>query len=112
MSEIFTICSTRGFIEETEIKDAIIQKKEKRLDDLIKYCQENGFKASARYLENASDDMFSALKNRFNHKTTSRVERVMRTINLRINNRGKWSTNGSLNATKIRLAYYYNDFDA
>lgn len=112
MSEIFIICSTRGFIEETEIKDEIIQKKEKQLDDLIKYCYENSFKASARYLENARHDMFSALINRFNHKTTSRVERVMRTINLRINSRGKWSTNGSLNAVKIRLAYYYNGFDA
>jgi hypothetical protein len=27
-------------------------------------------------------------------------------------NVGKWSTKGGLNVTKVRLAYYYNGFDA
>ena len=111
LSEIFDICSTQKFIEEPELIGTLIQKKEKKIDRLIAYCWENNLRASAVYLENAKQDMFAALKKRYNHKTTSRVERVMRTINLRINNRGKWSTNGSLNATKIRLAYYYNGFD-
>jgi len=35
----------------------------------------------------------------------------MRTVNLRVNV-GKWSTAGGLNVVKVRLAYYYNDFDA
>jgi hypothetical protein len=39
------------------------------------------------------------------------VERLMKTVNMRINV-GKWSDSGSLNAVKIRLAYYYNGFDA
>ena len=55
--------------------------------------------------------MFTAINNRLQGKTTSKVERAMRTVNMRINT-GKWSTSGALNATKIRLAYYYNGFDA
>jgi len=35
----------------------------------------------------------------------------MRTVNMRINV-GKWSIEGALNATKIRLAYYYNGIDS
>ena len=66
---------------------------------------------SAEYLENARPDLFTAISNRLNGKSTSRVERLMRTVNLRINI-GKWSTSEALNATKIRLAYYYNGFDA
>ena len=54
--------------------------------------------------------MFTAFEKKLNGKTTSLVERVMRTVNLRINV-GKWSTTGALNALKVRLAYYYNGFD-
>ena len=38
---------------------------------------------------------------------TSKTERSMRTTNQRINV-GVWSDEGALNATKVRLAYYYN----
>ena len=62
------------------------------------------------YLTNASDDLFTSIENKLNGKTTSYVERVMRTVNMRINV-GKWSASGALNATKVRLAYYYNNFD-
>jgi hypothetical protein len=55
--------------------------------------------------------MFTAVENRLNGKTTSKVERVMRTVNMRANV-SKWSQNGALNVTKVRLAYYYNGFDA
>ena len=40
---------------------------------------------SAEYLENARPDLFTAISNRLNGKSTSRVERLMRTVNLRIN---------------------------
>ena len=63
------------------------------------------------YLENAKPDMFTALEKRLVGKTTSRVERVMRTVNTRVNV-SKWSKSGALNVTKVRLAYYYNGFDA
>ncbi len=35
----------------------------------------------------------------------------MRTVNERVNV-SKWSKSGALNVTKVRLAYYYNDFSA
>ncbi len=55
--------------------------------------------------------MFTAINNRLHGRTTSRVERLFRTVNMRINV-GKWSMTGGLNVTKVRLAYYYNGFDA
>ena len=54
--------------------------------------------------------MFTAFRNKLEGQTTSKVERVMRTVNMRIKI-GKWSTNGALNAIKVRLAHYYNGFD-
>jgi len=42
--------------------------------------------------------------------TTSLVERVMRTINQRINI-AQWSPRSALAVAKIRGAYYYNKFD-
>ena len=70
----------------------------------------SGYIKTYQYLLNAKPDMFSAFEKKLNGKTTSLVERVMRTVNLRINV-GKWSTAGALNALKVRLAYYYNGFD-
>ena len=55
--------------------------------------------------------MFTAIENRLEGKTTSRVERLFRTVNMRVNV-SKWSTEGALNVTRVRLAYYYNGFDA
>ena len=54
--------------------------------------------------------MFTNFSNQWQGKTTSLIERIMRTVNLRVNV-GKWSTKGVLNAMKIRLAYYYNGFN-
>ena len=97
-------------IEDESLIDKMIELKQDKLNDLILYCQEREWEKCATYLTNAAPDMFTALKNRLEGKTSSRVERVMRTVNLRINV-GKWSTSGALNAMKIRLAYYYNGFD-
>ena len=63
------------------------------------------------FLKNVRPDMFTAIEKRLNGKTTSKVERVMRTVNMRANV-SKWSVAGALNVTKVRLAYYYNGFDA
>ena len=54
--------------------------------------------------------MFTNFSKQWEGKTTSLIERVMRTVNLRVNV-GKWSTKGVLNAVKVRLAYYYNGFN-
>ena len=95
--------------DDITIPDMIKLKKQK-LNDLIQYCHERDWKRCTTYLTNAAPDMFTAIENGLEGKTSSRVERVMRTVNLRIN-AGKWSTDGALNAMKIRLAYYYNGFD-
>ena len=89
----------------------MIESKRKRLEAVIGHCRKEGYTHTVSYLENASPDMFTAIEKRLTGKTTSKVERVMRTVNMRVNV-SKWSDAGALNVTKIRLAYYYNGFDA
>ena len=109
MGKIYQIVALRPYLEDDEI-EAFIKLKKKDLNKLLDYCREQGCQKSANYLENAGPDMFTALQNRLHGKATSQVERVMRTVNLRINY-GKWSITGALNAMKIRLAFYYNGYD-
>ena len=54
--------------------------------------------------------LFTAVRNSLHGRSTSQAERVMRTVNLRVDF-GKWSEEGVLNAMKIRLAFYYNGYD-
>lgn len=108
LGKIFNIVSYRSFLEEEEI-EAVLKEKNIQLDDLIEFCYENNYKACATYLKNAKPDLFTCLKNRLEGRATSLVERVMRTVNMRINV-GKWTSSGALNATKVRLAHYYNDW--
>jgi ribulose bisphosphate carboxylase small subunit len=82
----------------------MIESKRKRLEEVIQYCLSKGYAHTVSYLENAKPDMFTAIEKRLNGKTTSKVERVMRTVNMRVNV-SKWSAAGALNVTKIRLAY-------
>lgn len=51
--------------------------------------------------------MFRSFEKRLNGKASSLVERVMRTVNMRVNV-GKWMPQGVLNAMNLRLAHYYN----
>ena len=111
MGEVMEICAIRSGVEEAEVVREMIASKAKRLEAVIAFCQEKGCTATVAYLQNARGDLFTALSNRLQGKTTSRVERLFRTVNMRINV-GKWSTAGGLNVTKVRLAYYYNGFDA
>ena len=111
LAELLEICALRFLVDDEEVIHEMVESKRKRLRQLIGYCRDRGWDYCAVYLENAAPDMFSAVLNRLQGKTTSLVERVMRTINLRINV-GKWSMAGALSATKVRLAYYYNGFDA
>ena len=111
MAEIMERCSIRQLVDDMDISKRIVDSKTDRLEKLISFCVAKGHTHSAVYLENARPDMFTAISNRLQGKTTSKVERAMRTVNMRINV-GKWSTSGALNAAKIRLAYYYNGFDA
>jgi len=108
MGRIFGIVSLRPFLEESEIA-ALLKEKKKDLDKLIDFCEAHGCSSTVSYLKNAKANMFTSLEKRLNGKTTSFVERVMRTVNMRINV-GKWTREGALNAVKIRLAHYYNDW--
>lgn len=110
LAGILDICALPKLVDQELIADVVRRKKE-RLEELISFCNQKGLAHSVAYLENARPDMFTAIDNRLKGKTTSHVERVMRTVNLRINV-GKWSLKGALNVNKIRLAYYYNGFDA
>ena len=93
--------------DRNEIIAPLIAAKKQKLQELIAYCESEGWKSSTSYLRNAQNDIFTGVEKRLAGKTTSHVERVMRTVNLRVNV-GKWSTDGALNACKIRLAHYYN----
>jgi hypothetical protein len=112
LGEILSICSIKSIQDENrkDIIDRMLTSKEKQLNALIGYCEDEGWKNCAIYLQNARWDMFTCIRNRLNGKTTSHAERVMKTINYRINV-GKWGPEGALNVNKIRLAYYYNGFD-
>lgn len=109
MGRTHQLVAVRHLLDDDEI-EALIEMKNGELDELLDYCRTNGCEKSASYLENAKPDMFTALRNRLKGKATSQVERVMRTVNLRINY-GKWSISGALNAMKVRLAFYYNGYD-
>ena len=111
ISELMEICAIRPFVDCQQTIEMMVESKRKRLEEIIKYCRENGYASTVSYLENAQSDMFTALEKRLHGKTTSKVERVMRTVNMRVNV-SKWSKAGALNVTKVRLAYYYNGFDA
>lgn len=110
IGKLLDITAIRPMIYDDKEIDSVIKIKNKHLEELISHCRKNGWKSSTSYLTNAQPDMFSAFKNRLSGKTTSKAERVMRTVNLRINV-GKWSMKGALNAMKIRLAHYYNGYD-
>lgn len=110
LSALISIANVKSLQHDKQCVGAIVKAREKQLDDLILLCKGRGWRNCTSYLENAKPDMFTALSNRLNGKTTSHAERVMKTINMRANV-GKWSPNGVLNAIKIRLAYYYNGFD-
>jgi len=111
ISELMEICAIRPFVDCQQTIEMMVKSKRKRLETIIGHCRENGYSRTVSYLEGARPDMFTALENRLNGKTTSKVERVMRTVNMRANV-SKWSKAGALNVIKIRLAYYYNGFDA
>jgi len=111
VAELMEICAIRHLVDCHDTIQAMVASKRTRLDQIIAFCKEKGLAHTASYIENARSDMFTAIENRLEGKTTSRVERLFRTVNMRVNV-SKWSTEGALNVTKVRLAYYYNGFDA
>jgi hypothetical protein len=111
VAELMEICAIRPLVDCRDTIQAMIVSKRERLEKIMEFCMQRGYAHMVSYLENARGDMFTAIENRLEGKTTSRVERLFRTVNLRVNV-SKWSMAGALNVTKVRLAYYYNGFDA
>ena len=105
----FDITAIRYRVDDEKEIEAIVEAKSSRLESLISHYLQNSYTSCQSYLENARENMFTAFRNKLEGKTTSKVERVIKTVNMRIK-MGKWSTNGALNAIKVRLAHYYNDF--
>ena len=112
LSEILDICRIRRIADEKDenILDNIIKMKLEKLDKLISYCRKEELKHTAVFLHNCRRDLFSGVSRKIKGGTTSLIERVMRTINQRINV-GVWGHDGALSVAKIRAAYYYNGFD-
>lgn len=111
VAELMEICAIRPLVDCQDTIEAMVTSKRDRLEKIMEYCRTKGYTHTVSYLENARGDMFTAIENRLEGKTTSRVERLFRTVNMRVNV-SKWSVEGALNVTKVRLAYYYNGFDA
>lgn len=108
--KVFDITAIRTGLDDEKEIEAVISTKNEALESLLSYCEKEGYTSTHSYLQNASQDMFTALRHRLTGRTTSKVERVMRTVNMRTKV-GKWSPSGALNAIKVRLAHYYNGFD-
>jgi hypothetical protein len=110
LGKLYNIIAISYIGEDESVIAKIIEEKNKLMDELIKFCLDKEYMKTYQYLLNAKPDMFNALENKYYCKTTSLVERVMKTVNARIDV-GKWGTSGALNVLKVRLAYYYNDFN-
>jgi len=110
LTKLIDICNVRKIKEDETIIKKTIKNKKEELEKLIQYCEKNKAEKTATYLKNASNDIFSGVEKKVTGATTSLLERMMRTINMRIN-LGQWSTQSALAVSKIRGAYYYNGFD-
>jgi hypothetical protein len=109
MARTLDVTCLRRIREDPKVCEEVIRTKKKQLDELIEYCRENRLLNSTAYLENARGDIFSGIERRIGGGTTSLIERVMRTVNQRINV-AKWSASSALSVAVIRGAYYYNGF--
>ena len=110
ISQILDITNVRRIKEDGGIAEEFIEQKLRQLSLLIAYCRMNGYSHTEGYLSEAKADLFSGIERRVMGATLSYIERVMRTVNMRINV-GKWSSESALAVSKIRAAYYYNGFD-
>ena len=83
LGKVFDITAIRyGLDNEKEI-ESIIATKNKRLESLLSYSKKKGYTSIHSYLRNARQDMFTAFSHKLKGQTTSKEERVMRTVNMR-----------------------------
>ena len=100
----------KTIIDDPQLIDSMLEQKEDAYQELIALLEENNCSSCLSHIQNAYPNMFTDFSEKWQGKTTSLIERIMRTVNLRVNV-GKWSSQGALNVIKIRLAYYYNGFN-
>lgn len=110
LAKLIEITNIRRVRDDPAVAKRLIKWKRNQLTRLIHYCERRGFRKTAKYLQLAKADAFRGVEKRISGGTTSHVERVMRTMNQRINV-AQWSERSALGVAKIRGAYYYNDFD-
>ena len=111
MVQLVDICDvSRLCLDNESLLAEMIALKKKRFEELILYCKSQGWKASAKYLENAEPDLFRGVENRLTNRTQSHAERVMRTVKMRTGF-GKGKEKSALNCVKIRLAHYCNGWN-
>lgn len=110
LSQVLDITNVRRIKEDQGVAENFVQRKRDQFNSLIAYCWIKGYEHTTNYLLNARADLFSGIEKRVMGATLSYIERVMRTVNMRINV-AKWSNESALAVSKIRGAYYYNDFD-
>lgn len=70
------ICAIRPLVDDLDVIKSMVKSKTERLAKLILFCKDKGYRMSAEYLENARPDLFTAISNRLNGKSTSRVDKV------------------------------------
>jgi hypothetical protein len=110
LGKTLDITHVRRLREEPGIIKQAIRWKRSQLTRLIHYCEKRKLRHTVAYLKEAKPDIFSGIERRIGGGTSSLLERVMRTVNQRINI-AQWSSESALAVAKIRGAYYYNNFD-
>jgi hypothetical protein len=85
VAELMEICAIRPLVDCRDTIETMVASKRDRLEKIMEYCRTKGYTHTVSYLENARGDMFTAIENRLEGRTTSRVERLFRTVNMRVN---------------------------
>jgi hypothetical protein len=110
LAKIYEIVAVKRVRDDPGVLANLLKWKRNLLSRLIHYCERKKWRHTASYLQAAYPDMYSGIERRIAGGTSSLIERVMRTVNQRINV-AQWSETSALAVAKIRGAYYYNDFD-
>lgn len=110
LAKIYEVVAVKRVRDDPGVLANLLKWKRNQLTRLIHYCERKKWRHTAAYLQSAYPDMYSGIERRIAGGTSSLIERVMRTVNQRINI-AQWSETSALAVAKIRGAYYYNGFD-
>ncbi len=81
------------------------------LASVILFCDRHKYLSCRSYLMSCAEHLFTFEEAQLKHRYSSKLERMMRTANQRMDI-GVWSDEGALAIAKIRLAYFYNGWRA